>query len=117
MSGFSLVATLVVAIGSRYIVRCRVMLETILREQSGYGLERLQNVSIQRQKNRIKKSPRRAIFFMYDVPIGLVNLSALHSVLVVLLINEDILLIRVDMTFLCLIHDITKGYYIGDQCK
>ena len=65
-------------------------------------------------KESNKKIAPKSDFFMYDVSIGLVNLSALHSVLVVLLINEYILLIRVDMTFLCLIHDITKGYYIGD---
>ena len=46
-----------------------------------------------------------------------VYFCASHRVFVVLLVNEDILLIRVDVAFLSLVHDVAESYDVGDQRK
>ena len=71
MSGFSLVATLVVAIGSRYIVRwsrdARDHLTRTIRLRLGKTAKCINSTA----KESNKKIAPKSDFFMYDVPIAI----------------------------------------------
>ena len=65
-----------------------------------------------------KKSAGRADTFLDEKGYsGLCHIGASHSVLVVLLVDEDVLLVGVDVTFLSLSHDVAERDDVRDECE